>query len=211
MAEFRIPDDIDNAIVAMTGAGQLLTAHEWERSAIVYAFTAPGGPRNTPHHHPEPPRVTLGTFARLGIKGLTTIKAVRRYRRIWEWGMEQEICPEVNPGDLVIMPDEPFPGWNEVLPEYQHPYPPQPATVMEASHELFERLRGIRDRFENMIVWLRRRQLDSEQREEAREYLRDFTDLLERLSAAVEGKDLSPEELAATHERWGLIGREYEE
>jgi hypothetical protein len=95
----------------LAGLGRLLTARKWERAAIVFAFTDVGGPRNTPNHRPPPPRLNIRNFAGQGYTGLTTPKAVSRYREAWVTAIAHGWAVPVGPGDEVTLPDEPFPAW----------------------------------------------------------------------------------------------------
>jgi len=90
---------------------RLLTARRWERAAVVFAFTDVGGPRNTPSHRPPAPKLNIRNFAGLGISGLTTPKAVSRYREAWITAIANGWAVPVEPGQEVELPDEPFPAW----------------------------------------------------------------------------------------------------
>ena len=108
-AAIYIPASIEDAITALAGIGQLLTAKQWERAAIVYAFTEPGtgGPRtggNTP-------QLSIREFADLGITGLRDKGQVREYRKAWESAAAEvgnEDMLRIEPGDAVDMPDLPW-------------------------------------------------------------------------------------------------------
>lgn len=105
MDKIQIPKSLDDAILSLTGIQSLLVAKDWERAAIVYAFT-----HNDGRGQPKKSRKVLNTltitgFADLGIAGLTTQDTVRKYRSIWaEYGN-----PEIQPGDEVALPNKPFP------------------------------------------------------------------------------------------------------
>lgn len=110
MVTFRIPRP-DELEPALTGVFGLLTAHRWERAAIVFAYTAVGGPRNTAYHTPPPPKMNIRQFAGRGYSGLTTPKAVERYRLAWTTAIDRGYAIPVEPGDIVTLPDMPFPEW----------------------------------------------------------------------------------------------------
>lgn len=110
MTTIRIPEP-DELRHRLAGIDRLLTARKWERAAIVYAFTDVGGPRNTPSHRPAPPKLNIRNFAGQGYAGLTTPKAVSRYREAWMTAISQGWAVPVQPGDEVELPDEPFPAW----------------------------------------------------------------------------------------------------
>lgn len=62
----------DNAVGRLTGLDALVTAKEWERCAIVAAFTRDGGPGGGDHKKPPASsgRCSATEFAALGIQGL---------------------------------------------------------------------------------------------------------------------------------------------
>lgn len=104
MEKVSIPVSVEDAILSLTGIESLMTAKDWERAAIVYAFTAnqqgsQSGSRKVVN------RLGVKEFADLGIAGLTTQDTVRKYRTIWaEYG-----TPGIQPGDEVALPNKPFP------------------------------------------------------------------------------------------------------
>lgn len=110
MTTFKIPrpDELD---ATLTGVYSLLTARRWERAAIVFAYTAVGGPRNTKYHTPPPPKLNIRQFAAKGYAGLTTNKSVERYRLAWISAIDRGFAVPVEPGDIVTLPDMPFPDW----------------------------------------------------------------------------------------------------
>lgn len=102
---FQVPADITDAVAALDGIGSLLTAKEWERAAIVYAFTTTenvGGRGNRTNS-----RTVYGirSFADLGIAGLKSTDSVTKYRRAWEAHGDTTI----KPGDTVTLPTEDWP------------------------------------------------------------------------------------------------------
>ncbi len=103
-----IPGTIDKAVNELTGIGGLLMAKEWERAAIVYAFTEPGvgGPRTSR----EVVRLGIKQFSELGIKGLATQDSVRKYRDNWQWAIDNDHVGEVKPGDTTKLPNANWPG-----------------------------------------------------------------------------------------------------
>lgn len=165
MTHIRIPADLD-AIARALDFNQLLVAREWQRAAIVYAFTEVGGPRNSAHHTPEPPKVNIRQFARLGIVGLTTTKAVLRYRRSWSWAMRTQGVPAVNPGDEVELPDAlAFPGWDEVMTEYvELDQDVDETEQFQARNGLMVSLYGAARALDKCYGWARALVLDEEER-----------------------------------------------
>lgn len=157
--EFRIPTELE-AVTDTLDMRRLLVAKEWERAAIVFAFTEVGGPRNS--RQPEPPKVNIRQFAALGFTGLTTPKAVLRYRRAWSWAIEQGLAAPVEPGDTVVLPEVPFPGWMEVMPEYVENEVVDETTYFQANNALASQLYSIRRQLTKCLVWAR--QMHPEQR-----------------------------------------------
>lgn len=100
--EVAIPATIEEATASLNGIGGLLTAKEWERAAIVYAFTED---QQGKHFDGNPSRLSITEFAKLGITGLTTREAVARYRNTWiEYGVLG-----IKPGDVTDLPDADWP------------------------------------------------------------------------------------------------------
>ena len=91
-----------------------MTAKEWERAAIVYAFTTnngPGRPEKLSGTGQFP--VSVAEFAAIGFHGLRRRETVARYRRVWQQAIDEGYAVEVHPGDLVNLPSEVKP-WAEV-------------------------------------------------------------------------------------------------
>jgi hypothetical protein len=111
-AKVTIPATVEEAVADLTGLAQLLLAKEWHRAAIVYAFTRPGG--RGPGADPdaataESDSLSVPAFAALGLQGLNSHVTVTRYRRAWQWAMDQGAAEEARPGMAVDLPDLPWP------------------------------------------------------------------------------------------------------
>lgn len=77
-----IPASIDDAVEALTGLGELITARKWERAAIVAAFVhldQGHGGRETSTSG----RLSARQFAELGIVGLSATTSVTKYVQAW--------------------------------------------------------------------------------------------------------------------------------
>lgn len=107
----RIPTEIAVVRERLNGLGRLLTARKWERAAIVYAFTEPGEIGRGRWYKPDPPRMHIREFAAQGFVGLTTNKAVSRYRDAWIAAINNGWAVPVSAGQLVRLPDKLFPAW----------------------------------------------------------------------------------------------------
>lgn len=115
MDTVKIPVDETELAEHLSGLHTLLTAKKWERAALVYAFTDIGGPRNS--SMPEPPKMNIQRFSELGFAGLTSRKAVMRYRAAWITAISNGWAVPVDPGDIVELPDQEFPAWDGTLNE----------------------------------------------------------------------------------------------
>jgi hypothetical protein len=106
-----IPRTIEQAKRTLAEVGGLLTAKEWERAAIVYAFTKPGtgGRRVTAASTPQ---LTFRAFADLKISGLRTEKAVGAYHSAWADAIKDGAV-ESKPGKTVTLPTHEFPAYRE--------------------------------------------------------------------------------------------------
>lgn len=107
----RIPTELAVLRERLNGLGRLLTARKWERAAIVYAFTEPGEIGRGRWYKPDPPRMHIREFAAQGFVGLTTNKAVSRYRDAWITAIDNGWASPVKAGQLVRLPAKPFPVW----------------------------------------------------------------------------------------------------
>jgi hypothetical protein len=104
MTTVDIPTTIKSASGALNGIDGLLTAKQWERAAIVYAFTDEVRGRKSGH------QVSCRDFAKLGIRGLTRHDVVAEYRRIWSNAIASGDAPHIEPGDRVVLPTIKWPG-----------------------------------------------------------------------------------------------------
>lgn len=118
----RIPASIDEAVSSLNGLAALLTAKQWERAAIVYAFTEPGngGPRTGL----DQGQLSLREFAELGISGLRRRERVSAYRDAWQSAIDQGKARALNPGNVAELPDLP---WEDFFLD------PAPTSVVQRS------------------------------------------------------------------------------
>lgn len=96
----------------LAGLDRLLTAKEWERAAIVYAFTSPGAGQGA--RQPRPTKgakfpVSVAEFARLGFAGLRKEDTVAMYRNRWQAAIDAGAVCSVVPGDEIELPDLEWP------------------------------------------------------------------------------------------------------
>lgn len=117
MTAFKIPGDIQHATDSLNSIGMLITASEWQRSAIVRAFVTKGNGR--PRKTEEKSSVSIDGFVRLGVVGLTTKDTVRRYYDAWELtGL-----PDPVPGESIAIP-----GPELEFPRVKNDPAPQPVS-----------------------------------------------------------------------------------
>jgi hypothetical protein len=98
----KIPTDIDDAVLSLKGLGELITASEWERAAIVWAFTED---RKPGRHSSTFGRMSAAEFASQSIAGLTSKQTVVKYRKAWRLAIEHGFATDVKAGDLIDVPD----------------------------------------------------------------------------------------------------------
>ncbi len=103
----RIPGTIEEAVDQLAGIGSLLRAKEWERAAIVYAFTEEGTNQHDLLHEYS---CSIREFAAKGIKGLSTEESVRKYRKNWVWAIKNAGATTITPGDSITLPVDDWPG-----------------------------------------------------------------------------------------------------
>ena len=96
----QIPTTIEEATGRLTDLGSLANASEWERAAIVYAFTyqaTPGKPVTVKNF-------TVTSFANRGIVGLSSRPTVTYYRKRWMDLVQAALAPDLRPGDSFEIP-----------------------------------------------------------------------------------------------------------
>lgn len=106
----RIPTG-DELAERLAGIEGLLTAKQWERAAIVFAFTEVGEIGAGRWRKPQPPKMNIREFSRRGYAGLSTNKSVEHYRNAWLAAIDSGHAVPVEPGQTTRLPDLPFPAW----------------------------------------------------------------------------------------------------
>lgn len=101
MEEVFIPDTIE-------GVGKLLTASQWDRAAIVWAYVhceqAPGGDRQSTiakNSNASDKPYTPESFAALGFAGLRSKDTVRAHWKRWQEAVDSGHAMPVKPGDPI--------------------------------------------------------------------------------------------------------------
>lgn len=109
MDRISIPASVEELTANLDGINRLLTAKQWERAAIVYAWTEPEVSGGRPVSGGNPPLMNLVRFAALGITGLRDRQQVRLYRAAWESAAEDgQSSLDIKPGDEVNLPTLPW-------------------------------------------------------------------------------------------------------
>ena len=104
-----IPDTVEEAVGTLQGLAGLAFAADWNRAAIVYAFTEDQQGSNQ-HQAKVPNALGVNAFAALGVTGLNSPHSVRAYRRAWQWAMDNHGVPAAEKGQPV--PEPPI-DWSE--------------------------------------------------------------------------------------------------
>lgn len=94
-----VPSTIDEAVNQLVTLNALVTANEWERAAIVYAFT--GVPELVQHE-------SMRQFARRKIAGLKSKTTVVYYCNRWKQLVSEDASYDIGPGDSIPYPDIPW-------------------------------------------------------------------------------------------------------
>jgi hypothetical protein len=106
LPRITIPASIEEVTTKLNGLEALLTTKEYERSALVFAFTRPSqGQRSDLSRKGE--KLTFTAFAKLGIAGLRKADTVAAYHQAW---IDANGALDIGPGDRVELPATPWPG-----------------------------------------------------------------------------------------------------
>lgn len=81
----------------------MITASEWQRAALVWAFTEEGKP-GPKKDLPTNGHLSVSSFAALEINGLTKRDTVAKYRKAWKLAIDNGFATDVKPGDLIDLP-----------------------------------------------------------------------------------------------------------
>lgn len=109
MPTVTIPSTIEDAVSELDGLGALLTAKEWERAAIVWAFTNDGkpGPKSSAGN---PAELSCTEFAKKGISGLSHRDTVAAYRKAWQDAIDSGHAKTARPGRAARLPNLDWPA-----------------------------------------------------------------------------------------------------
>ncbi len=109
----NIPKTIKSAEAKLTKLDGIVSASQWERAAIVYAFTEEGEVGGDPTTAAKV-RSDLGVmsfreFAALGIVGLKSKNTVLKYHEAWQSAIDDGEALPIAPGDAFNEPELDFP------------------------------------------------------------------------------------------------------
>jgi hypothetical protein len=156
--KFEIPDDADDADELCMELGDIASATEFKRAALVYArvrVSSHGGDRSKSKSGlaPDDGKVTTSVYARKGIHGLRSKTTIIRYWNVWEKLVSEGMVEPVSLGDEVDIPedvewnsyylpaadaDEPVVDEPEPQEKERKPRQPKPNAPSNAAREMGE-------------------------------------------------------------------------
>ena len=105
----NIPKNIKSAGTRLTKLGGIVTASEWERAAIVYAFTEVSKPGPKSSLNNERTTMSFVEFAKLGFVGLKSSNTVSKFHANWQAAVDAGEAMPVGPDDPFVEPDLEYP------------------------------------------------------------------------------------------------------
>ena len=121
---FTIPAKPAEADALAGELGELATATEWKRAAIVYARVKVGdhgGDRSKINNDLASGKITPNEYALRQIHGLRSATTIRAYWRAWDNAVTEGIAQPVNLGDEIELPDA---EWGDYYNPQTHITPP---------------------------------------------------------------------------------------
>lgn len=107
--KITVPSTMKEAAAALGDLEELVTAKEWHRAAIVYAFTYDGGRGGDRSKPRARGLLNMREFAGRGISGLRTEITVAHYRNSWKAAILAGKADDIQPGDRVTLPEMDWP------------------------------------------------------------------------------------------------------
>jgi hypothetical protein len=107
----HIPSTLDEACERLASIEGIMTARNWERAAIVSAFTTNNPVAENRH------KIGFRQFAERGLSGLSNHETVKRYHDAWQSAISEGKAKPVSPGEPVEVPDMEWPPRNGHLNE----------------------------------------------------------------------------------------------
>lgn len=136
---FVIPSDPGRADALAGELGELATATEWKRAAIVYARVQVYDNQGRPSAEKvNSDLLSPAEYAAVGIHGLRSKTTVRAYWRAWDKAVTERLALEVSLGDAVELPDAEWADYYQSCsqhttpPYYRPPQSPEQAGQAES-------------------------------------------------------------------------------
>lgn len=107
--EISIPQNVDEAVERLDGVVGILNAAEWGVAAIIWAHVEePGQGHRSDLTSKSLSKLSPDEFAERGIRGLTSAPTVRKYRRAWQYAIDEGLAEPTVPGEIVKLPSVEF-------------------------------------------------------------------------------------------------------
>lgn len=108
-----LPDRLPQTVEELRSLADLHLATGWALAATVWAWTYEGTNQHAAPGKKFPGTFSISEFAELGIRGLSSRPAVRKYRAAWQAAIDHGIACSVAVGDAVELPEVDFRGFLE--------------------------------------------------------------------------------------------------
>jgi hypothetical protein len=132
--EVQVPATLDEMVRSLGGLERLLTATQWERAAIVYAFTTPSqGKRADLSPKREKWPMAFADFAALKIKGLGKPDTVAEYHAAWQRAVDAGWTTKAKPGKTVLLPSQAWSGRQDTDGQRRYADVSSPAAITKAA------------------------------------------------------------------------------
>ena len=130
-----IPPTIEEVKQRALGLEALYRATEWERAAIVTAFTDDSSVGGRGKRLCSETVYGVREFAELKLPGLSSTNTVQRYRDAWRDAVEMRLAQPVEPGSTVVLPEGPFPARDQHIGRLERTKPAVADQVRTAAKE----------------------------------------------------------------------------
>jgi DNA N-6-adenine-methyltransferase (Dam) len=117
VSTFVIPRDARKADNLAGELGELASATEWKRAAIVYARVQVRDHQGRPAEKVKSDLLTPAEYALLGIHGLRSKTTVRAYWRAWDKAVTEGLAEPVKLGDQVTVPSAEWADCYSIAPD----------------------------------------------------------------------------------------------
>jgi hypothetical protein len=115
---FRIPSDPASADQLASELGELATATEWKRAALVYSrVRVQEGQGRPTSEKAKFGLLSPAEYALLGVHGLRSRTTIRAYWRAWDNAITEGLARPVKLGDEVELPDAQWEDYYHITPD----------------------------------------------------------------------------------------------